>query len=83
MVCTRLMVSPAFGGRAMSITSFFGWAGMGVGGFLGGFLFDVTGGYQTSFAFAAAAGVVNLLVLAAFNGRINRHRSGHTAATAV
>ena len=25
LICTRMMVSPRFAGRAMSITSFFGW----------------------------------------------------------
>jgi MFS family permease len=83
LVCTRMMVSPRFGGRAMGITSFFGWVGMGVGGFLGGHLFDLTGGYHASFGFAAAMGVVNLLVLAAFNSRINRHRAGHRVLPAV
>ena len=33
---TRMMVSARFSARAMSLTSFFGWNGMGMGGFLGG-----------------------------------------------
>ncbi len=76
LVCTRMMVSPGYSGRAMSITSFFGWAGMGLGGFLGGLVFDVFGRYEPAFAFAAVMGVINLLVLAAFQNRINRHRGG-------
>lgn len=31
LVCTRMMVSANYAARAMSITSFFGWVGMGAG----------------------------------------------------
>lgn len=80
MVCTRMMVSSGFAGRAMSITSFFGWIGMGMGGFLGGYLFDATGGYGWSYGFAAAAGVVNLAVLTLFAMRVRSLATVHTAA---
>ena len=32
-MCTRMMVSARFAARAMGLTSFFGWLGMGMGGF--------------------------------------------------
>jgi predicted MFS family arabinose efflux permease len=70
LICTRMMVSPRFAGRAMSITSFFGWGGMGMGGFVGGYFYDVTGNYEWSFGFASAAGVVNLIVLTLFYLRL-------------
>ena len=70
MVCTRMMVRGRFAARAMSVTSFFGWVGMGGGAFVGGFLFDLTGGYFWSYAFAASAGAVNLLVLTLFYLRV-------------
>ncbi len=82
LVCTRMMVSARFAGRAMAITSFFGWGGMGMGGFLGGYLFDLKGTYQTSFAFAAVMGVINLVVLALFYLRIRSARLGGPAALA-
>ncbi len=66
LVCTRQMVSARLGARAMSLTSFFGWMGMGMGGFVGGLLYDQTGAYVWSFGWASAAGVVNLIVLGAF-----------------
>ena len=47
---------------------------MGLGGFFGGYFYDLTGDYYTSFAFAAVMGVINLIVLVLFNGRINRSR---------
>ena len=72
LVCTRTMVSARFAARAMSLTSFFGWGGMGVGGFLGGYLFDTTGNYAWSYGFASAAGVINLVLLGAFFLRVRK-----------
>ena len=79
MVCTRMMVSGRFGARALSITSFFGWIGMGMGGFLGGYFFDVSGSYTWSYGFAAAAGVVNLVVLSLFWTRLQAARKLQSA----
>jgi MFS family permease len=74
LICTRMMVGARFAGRAMSITSFFGWGGMGMGGFVGGYFYDLNGNYEWSFGFASAAGVVNLLVLTLFYWRIRSRR---------
>ena len=79
LVCTRLMVGPRIAARAMGITSFFGWVGMGLGGYFGGYLFDATGDYLRSFSFASAMGIINLTVLGAFYLRI---RNGALAAPA-
>ena len=70
LVCTRMMVSAKYGARAMSLTSFFGWIGMGVGGFLGGYFFDIYGDYNWAFTFAGIMGVINLLILSQFWLRI-------------
>ena len=70
LVCTRMMVSARFAGRAMSITSFFGWTGMGLGGFLGGLFYDLSGDYVWSFSFASAAGIINLAILSVFYLRV-------------
>jgi MFS family permease len=63
LVCTRIMVSAKYGARAMSLTSFFGWIGMGLGGFLGGYFFDIYGDYIWAFTFAGISGVINLFIL--------------------
>lgn len=42
----------------------FAWAGHGLGGYLGGVFFDMTGTYDLTFAVAVAAGVANLTVVA-------------------
>ncbi len=76
LVCTRMMVSAGFAGRAMSITQFFGWGGMGLGGFFGGYFFDLEGNYEISFMFASAMGVINLIVLSLFAMRIRLQRQG-------
>ena len=50
----------------MSLTSFFGWIGMGLGGFLGGYFFDIYGNYNWAFTFAGLSGVINLIILSFF-----------------
>jgi MFS family permease len=71
VVCARMMISAGFAGRALGITAFFGWLGMGMGGYFGGLLYDINGSYFWSFAFAAMMGCVNLLILGFFYLRIN------------
>ena len=74
LVCVRMMVSARFSARAMSITSFFGWGGMGLGGFFGGLFFDINGDYNWSFAFASFMGIMNLIVLTLFYMRVKGQR---------
>tara|TARA_B100000586_G_scaffold239847_1_gene192303 strand:+ start:557 stop:1756 length:1200 start_codon:yes stop_codon:yes gene_type:complete len=75
LTCTRMMVSPGFAARAMSITSFFGYGGMGMGAFVGGLLFDINGNYAGSFVFASIMGIINLLILSLFHYRIKWQQS--------
>ena len=70
LVCARMMVSAKLAGRAMALGSFFGWVGMGLGGYFGGLLFDIKGDYTWSFQFASLMGSVNLLILWQFHLRI-------------
>jgi len=74
LVCVRMMVSARFSARAMSLTSFFGWSGMGMGGFFGGMFFDINGDYKLSFAFAGFMGVINFAILCLFYIRIKAQR---------
>jgi MFS family permease len=62
-ICVREMIPPEFGGLSLGITSLFAMIGMGLGGYQGGFFFDLTGNYTFSFINAALAGVVNLIIL--------------------
>ena len=63
LVCARMMVSPNFAGRAMSFGSFFGWVGMGTGGFIGGYFYDLKGDYNWSYQFASIMGITNVIIL--------------------
>ena len=74
LVCTRVMVSAKFGARAMSLTSFFGWIGMGLGGFLGGYFFDIYGDYNWAFTFAGLSGIINLFILLLFFMNIRKRQ---------
>ena len=76
LVCTRMMVSAKVAARAMSITSFFGWFGMGAGGFMGGYLFDLTGNYDAAFIGAMIVGFINLAILTLFELRIRGQSRG-------
>lgn len=82
LVCVRMMVSARFAARAMSLTSFFGWSGMGMGGYFGGLFFDSRGDYDWSFAFAAFMGVINLIILSMFFMRTRTARIQASAAPA-
>ncbi|RYG91777.1 MFS transporter [Loktanella sp. IMCC34160] len=50
-------------GLAMGVVTMFGWFGHANGGFLGGYLYDMTGGYSAAYGLAALAGGLNLLVV--------------------
>lgn len=69
MTCLALCVRQAvpanrFGG-AMGVVMMVAWFGMAAGGYAGGALFDASLSYTLSFILAGAAGVVNLVVIAA------------------
>ncbi len=41
---------------ALGIVTMFGWLGHGIGGYQGGYFFDMTGNYSLTYANAAIAG---------------------------
>lgn len=80
IVNLQTLTPPRMTGRAMGFGTFFGMIGMGLGGFMGGYLFDLTDSYDVSFAYATAAGVINLAILFAFSIRLNKGTSKIAAA---
>ena len=62
----RASVPSRVAGFAMAVVGMLAWAGMGFGGYQGGYCFDLTGSYSTSFLSAALAGGANLLVVGGF-----------------
>jgi len=67
VICINVEVPAEVSARSWSIVSFFAWTGMGLGSYMGGALFDLTGGYTISFGFAAAMGIINLVVLMGYH----------------
>ncbi|MEQ8357169.1 MAG: MFS transporter [Kiloniellaceae bacterium] len=63
LVTITALTHPARRGTAMGIVIMFGWFGHAGGGYLGGVLFDLTGGYALAYGIAAATGVANLIVV--------------------
>ncbi len=74
ILCVRAAVPSRVAGFAMAVVGLLAWGGMGVGGYQGGYCFDLTGSYAVSFAGAALAGVVNLLLIAALALHLRWHR---------
>jgi MFS family permease len=65
VLCIREAVPVQRFGGALGVVMLVAWLGMGVGGYVGGVLFDSTGTYVAAFLLAGAAGVLNLFVLTA------------------
>jgi MFS family permease len=65
VVCVREFVALPRRGVSQGGALMLAWAGMGLGGWQGGFFYDLTGSYTLSFANAALAGVINLTLVGA------------------
>jgi predicted MFS family arabinose efflux permease len=74
LLCVRAAVPPRAAGLSTAIVTLLAWGGMGVGGYQGGYCFDLSGSYATSFASAALAGIANLLLLAGLALHLRWHR---------
>ncbi len=83
IICVRVMIPPQYMARSMSIVAMFGWFGMGIGAWQGGFMYDVTGDYFWSFSIASMAGVVNICILLLFTRHIKRAKGSQRLATAA
>jgi MFS family permease len=75
LVCVRMLSPAARRAHALGIVTMFGWLGHGIGGYQGGYFFDLTGNYTLSYANAAFAGMVNLMIVGALFVTLNRRRA--------
>ena len=50
-------------GRRTAVVIFFGGMGMAIGGWFGGFLFDLSGSYVLAFMLGAGANAINLVIV--------------------
>jgi MFS family permease len=62
-------------GLSLGVVMFFGWTGMALGAWQGGFFYDLCGDYFVSFANASVSGVANLLVLALLYAQVKGVRT--------
>lgn len=63
IICVRELTPVHMRGMSTGIVMLLAWLGMGVGGYQAGLFFDLGGSYVIPYANAAAAGVVNLIIV--------------------
>jgi MFS family permease len=80
LVCARVLIPAAMRASSLGIIMVFAWIGHGVGGYQGGYFFDLMGNYTVSFANAAAAGLFNLAIVGALYLTLRRRPGGLAAA---
>lgn len=72
LVSVRNLAAPARRASSLGIVLAFGYVGHGIGGWQGGFFYDMTGDYTWSYANAVVLGVVNLSLVGALLWTISR-----------
>jgi len=72
IVTTRNLTAPARRASSLGVVMAFAYLGHGLGGWQGGYFFDLTGNYQWTYANAAIAGIINLAIVSALWLTINR-----------
>lgn len=81
ILCVRETVAATRFGVALGLVMLVAWAGMGVGAYAGGLLFDAFASYALSFVLAGAAGGLNLAALLAL-ARLRRRTADAIAVAA-
>ena len=80
LVCVRVMTPLSRRAFSLGVVSLFGWIGHGIGGYQGGFFFDLTGDYTLAYANAALAGVINLVIVGSLFLTIARRKAASAVA---
>lgn len=73
-VVVREFLPEKSAGRYTATVIMFGTFGMAIGGWLGGFGFDLSGGYQSAFLIGVGFNLVNLMIVAFLIGATRRPR---------
>jgi predicted MFS family arabinose efflux permease len=72
LISVRVLTPADRRATAMGIITMFAWFGHAIGGYQGGLLYDLTGNYDTPYAVAAGAGILNLIIVSTLLRRIRR-----------
>jgi len=63
LVTARNLIAPSRRASSMGVILAFAYIGHGIGGWQGGYLYDLTGAYTSTYAIAAFAGIVNVVIV--------------------
>ncbi len=72
--CVRTLTPVSRRASSLGIVTMFAWLGHGLGGYQGGYFYDLMGNYTLSYANAALMGVVNLIIVGALYVTITRRQ---------
>lgn len=72
IVTTRNLAAPARRASSLGVVMAFAYIGHGLGGWQGGYFFDLTGNYHWTYANAAIAGFINLAIVSGLWLTVNR-----------
>jgi MFS family permease len=75
LVCVRVLTPLSRRASALGMVMLFAWLGHGIGGYQGGFFFDLTGNYTLTYTNAALAGIINLIIVGSLYVTVHRRRS--------
>ncbi|MEZ7815738.1 MAG: MFS transporter, partial [Burkholderiaceae bacterium] len=65
LISARVLTPASKRASVLGIVLFFAYLGHGIGGYQGGYFFDLTGNYTLTYANAAMAGILNLILVGA------------------
>ena len=75
LIYARVLTPTSKRASVLGIVLFFAYLGHGIGGYQGGYFFDLTGNYTLTYANAAMAGILNLILVGALYFTTNRRRA--------
>ena len=75
LISARVLTPTSKRASVLGIVLFFAYLGHGIGGYQGGYFFDLTGNYTLTYANAAMAGILNLILVGALYFTTNRRRA--------
>ena len=75
LISARVLTPASKRASVLGIVLFFAYLGHGIGGYQGGYFFDLTGNYTLTYANAAMAGILNLILVGALYLTTNRRRA--------